>query len=107
MTTPASPARSAERSVLLVTGASSGIGAETARQAVGAGWDVALGARSLDRLTDLAAELGDEHALAVRCDVTEWEDQQAFVAAALERFGRLDAVFANAGFGAERGFERS
>ena len=40
----------------------------------------------------------------MRCDVTSWEDQQALVAAALERFGRLDAFFANAGFGAKRGF---
>ncbi len=36
--------------------------------------------------------------------MTEWDDQEAFVAATLERFGRLDAVFANAGFGAKRGF---
>jgi NADP-dependent 3-hydroxy acid dehydrogenase YdfG len=40
----------------------------------------------------------------VRCDVTSWDDQQALVARALERFGRLDVFFANAGFGAARGF---
>ena len=40
----------------------------------------------------------------MRCDVTEWDDQQAAVAAALDPFGRLDAFFANAGFGASRGF---
>ncbi len=40
----------------------------------------------------------------MRCDVTDWDDQQALVAAALDRFGRLDSVFANAGFGAKRGF---
>src|SRR5918998_6220272 len=97
----------ADRPVLLITGASSGIGAETARHAVEAGWDVSLGARSLDRLEQLVSELGDDHALAARCDVTEWEDQQAFVRATTDRFGRLDAAFANAGFGAERGFERS
>ena len=90
--------------VLLITGASTGIGAETARQAVERGWRVALGARSEDKLEQLAAELGEDSALAQRCDVTEWPDQEAFVAAALERFGRLDAVFANAGFGAKRGF---
>ena len=39
-----------------------------------------------------------------RCDVTEWDDQQALAGAALERFGRIDAVFANAGFGGARGF---
>jgi NADP-dependent 3-hydroxy acid dehydrogenase YdfG len=42
--------------------------------------------------------------VAVECDVTEWEQQQAMVSTALERFGRLDAAFANAGFGAKRGF---
>lgn len=94
----------AEERVLLITGASTGIGAETARQAVARGWRVALGARSEDKLEQLAGGLGEEHALAQRCDVTEWSDQEAFVAAALERFGRLDAVFANAGFGAKRGF---
>jgi NADP-dependent 3-hydroxy acid dehydrogenase YdfG len=93
-----------DRGVLLITGASTGIGAETARLAAASGWRVVLGARSEDRLAQLAAELGDERALARRCDVTEWADQEALVAAALERFGRLDAVFANAGFGAKRGF---
>jgi NADP-dependent 3-hydroxy acid dehydrogenase YdfG len=68
------------------------------------GWRVALGARSEDKLAELAKELGEDSALAQRCDVTEWDDQRAFVAATLERFGRLDAVFANAGFGATRGF---
>ena len=91
--------------VLLITGASSGIGAATARHAVDAGWRVVLTARREDRLTGLAEELGgEEHALALRCDVTSFEDQEAAVAAAVERFGRLDAFLANAGFGAKRGF---
>ena len=94
----------AEERVLLITGASTGIGAATARQAVDRGWRVALGARSEDKLAELAKEIGEDSALAHRCDVTEWDDQQAFVATTLERFGRLDAVFANAGFGATRGF---
>src|SRR4051794_17847797 len=90
--------------VLLITGASTGIGAATARHAVEAGWRVVLAARSEDRLSDLVDELGEERALAKRCDVTEFGDQEALVAAALERFGRVDAAFANAGFGAARGF---
>jgi NADP-dependent 3-hydroxy acid dehydrogenase YdfG len=91
--------------VFLVTGASSGIGAATARAAAQAGHRLVLGARSTDRLEALAGELGGPgRALALRCDVTEWGDQQALVAQALERFGRLDVVFANAGFGAKRGF---
>jgi len=91
--------------VLLITGASSGIGAATARQAAAAGWRLVLAARSHERLQELAEELGgSERAVAVRCDVTEWEDQQRMVDAALGAFGRIDAAFANAGFGGPRGF---
>jgi NADP-dependent 3-hydroxy acid dehydrogenase YdfG len=95
----------ADAPVLLITGASSGIGAATARQAAEAGWRLVLAARSEGKLAELASELGgDERAAHLRCDVQSWEDQQAAVATALERFGRLDASFANAGFGAKRGF---
>jgi NADP-dependent 3-hydroxy acid dehydrogenase YdfG len=91
--------------VFLITGASSGIGAATARAASGAGYRLVLAARSVDRLSELADELGgEERALALECDVTEWEQQQRVVQTALERFGRLDVAFANAGFGAKRGF---
>jgi NADP-dependent 3-hydroxy acid dehydrogenase YdfG len=91
--------------VLVITGASSGIGAATARRAVEFGHRVVLGARSEDKLQALAQELGgDEKAAAMRCDVTSWDDQQALVQAALDRFGRMDSYFANAGFGAARGF---
>jgi NADP-dependent 3-hydroxy acid dehydrogenase YdfG len=93
--------------VFLITGASSGIGAATARAAAEAGYRLVLAARSVDRLGELAADLGgDERVLARRCDVTEWNDQQALVAEALERFERVDVVFGNAGFGAKRGFQR-
>jgi NADP-dependent 3-hydroxy acid dehydrogenase YdfG len=91
--------------VFLITGASTGIGAATARQAAEAGYRLVLAARSVDRLNELAAELGgDERALAIECDVTEWDQQQAMVEQALSSFGQLDVAFANAGFGAKRGF---
>jgi NADP-dependent 3-hydroxy acid dehydrogenase YdfG len=91
--------------VLVITGASTGIGAATARRAAEFGYRVVLAARSQDKLEALAEELGGpEQAIAARCDVTSWDDQQALVATALERFGRLDVFFANAGFGAKRGF---
>jgi NADP-dependent 3-hydroxy acid dehydrogenase YdfG len=91
--------------VFLITGASSGIGAETARHAADAGYRLVLAARSTGKLEQLADELGgDERALAIACDVTEWDQQESMVAAALERFGQLDVAWANAGFGAARGF---
>lgn len=99
-------ANTEEQRVLLITGASTGIGAATARAVVAEGWRVALAARSLDKLEALAAELGAEHAVAVQCDVTEFDQLEAAVARTKETFGRLDAVFANAGFGARRGFTR-
>ncbi len=91
--------------VLLITGASSGIGEATARLAVASGRRVALSARSEGKLEELAESLGGaDHAIAVPADVTDFASQEAMVAATLEHFGRLDGAFANAGFGAKRGF---
>jgi NADP-dependent 3-hydroxy acid dehydrogenase YdfG len=101
----ASGGHSGSAPVFLITGASSGIGAATARHAAGLGYRLVLAARSREKIEGLAAELGGPSvALPVQCDVTEWEQQQAMVSAALDRFGRLDVAFANAGFGAARGF---
>jgi len=86
---------------MLITGASTGIGAATARRAVKAGYRVALAARSKDKLDGLVKELGSENALALACDVQDFSAQQTMVAAVLDRFGSLDAVFANAGLGAK------
>jgi NADP-dependent 3-hydroxy acid dehydrogenase YdfG len=95
----------ADDPVLLITGASSGIGAATARRAAEAGFRLALGARRKTELDKLARELGGrERAIARGCDVTDWADVEGLTEATLERFGRIDAVFANAGFGAKRGF---
>jgi NADP-dependent 3-hydroxy acid dehydrogenase YdfG len=88
--------------VFVITGASSGIGAATARQASAAGYRVVVAARSKDKLDALAAEL--DRALVVETDVTRWEDNERLIAAALDAFGRVDVAFANAGFGAKRGW---
>jgi len=91
--------------VMVITGASDGIGAATARRAVADGWRVVLAARRRPLLDDLAADLGGPGvALPVTCDVTEWDQVSAMADRALEAYGRIDAVVANAGFGATRGF---
>jgi NADP-dependent 3-hydroxy acid dehydrogenase YdfG len=93
-------------SVFLIAGASTGIGAATARQAAEAGYRLVLAARSEDKLQSLVEELGGESkAIAVRCDVTQWSDQEAMVERARAAFGRIDVVFANAGIGQPPGFE--
>jgi len=94
----------ADERVLVITGASTGIGAATARAAVADGFSVVLAARSEEKLAALAGEIGDDRALAVPTDVTVWEDNERLIEAATDRFGRVDVVFANAGFGAARGW---
>jgi NADP-dependent 3-hydroxy acid dehydrogenase YdfG len=92
--------------VFLITGASSGIGAATARHAAQAGYRLVLGARTEEKLEALQQELGGpERTLIGKLDVTSWDDQQALVRQALDRYGRLDVAFANAGVGHEKGFE--
>ena len=92
--------------VFLITGASSGIGAATARAASRAGYRLVLAARSEDKLAALAAECGgDDRALPVVTDVTSWEDNERLAAAALDAFGQIDVAFVNAGFGGKRSFK--
>ena len=83
---------------MFITGASSGIGAATARAAVKAGWNVGLFARSADKLAALAGELGDA-ALPLPGDVTMLDQQSDALARLSDRFGGVDAAFANAGTG--------
>jgi len=94
----------AKKKVMVVTGAGSGIGAATAR-AIKDRYRLVLAGRRLEPLEELAAELGGaENAIAVSCDVTDWDQVEALAESAVESFGGIDAVFANAGFGANRGF---
>lgn len=86
-----------ENKVIVITGASSGLGAEAARHLVRAGAKVALGARRRDRLDALVNELGDDNAVAFTVDVKDSAAMQAFVTGALETFGRIDAMLHNAG----------
>lgn len=82
--------------VVIITGASSGIGAASARALAQLGCEVALAARSTDKLHALADEIGP-NALAVTTDVTNADDVRRMVAQTIERFGRVDVLFANAG----------
>ncbi len=88
--------------VIAITGASAGIGAASARALVAEGASVTLGARRRDRLEGLADELGDQVAV-VEMDVRDPAAAQQLVETAVERFGRLDALVANAGIGAYGG----
>ncbi|MER7624983.1 glucose 1-dehydrogenase [Streptomyces sp. NPDC126503] len=93
-----------ENKVVLITGASSGIGAAAAYVFAREGASVVLSARREERIAGLAADLNDKgfKASAVVCDVTRAEDARRAVAHATERFGRLDGAFNNAGIGGDQ-----
>src|SRR3954471_23709688 len=87
--------------VIAITGASAGIGRATAVRLARGGDAVAICARRREQLDAVAAEItaGGGSALAVVADVTRAEDMDAFVAQTIARFGRLDVMICNAGFG--------
>ncbi len=82
--------------VVMITGASRGIGASAARAFAEAGAKVALLARSRDAIIELSGELGDA-ALAIPCDVSRYWEVEAAVQATLDTFGRVDVLINNAG----------
>ena len=88
-----------EHKVVLITGASSGIGEATARKLAADGHHVFIGARRTERLEHLVQEIGDANGGAAfrKLDVTDLADVQSFVETARERFGRVDVVVNNAG----------
>lgn len=87
--------------VIVITGASSGIGAATAVACAQAGMDIALAARRVDKLEEVATKVrqAGRKALVFPCDVAKDDDVQNLVDQTLATFGRLDAAFANAGYG--------
>lgn len=89
----------ANKKVILITGASSGIGKATAKTLVDHGHKVILTARSEDKLTKLVKELGEDNALSVPANATNFSELENVVTKGLNKFGRLDATFANAGKG--------
>ncbi|HEX7866997.1 MAG TPA: SDR family oxidoreductase [Variovorax sp.] len=86
-----------EGKVVVITGASSGLGAEAARALVKNGAKVALGARRLDKLEQLASELGADNCAVFQVDVKERDQVKAFVDFAVQRLGRIDVMVNNAG----------
>lgn len=93
------------RTVVLLTGASCGIGEATARHLAGLGYALVLTARRAELLSRLANELDPSgtRVLTVAADVNDPEDRQRLVQAALERFGRIDALVNNAGISISQG----
>lgn len=89
----------AKEKIVLVTGASSGIGEATAKTLVNNGHKVILTARREEQLNQLVAELGSDNALAVAADATDFTALENVVTKGIEKFGRLDVAFANAGMG--------
>ena len=94
--------------VIVITGASSGFGEQIARQCAAHGARVVLVARSAGRLEKLAEELGGEpYALAIPTDVTDDTAVHALVQQVLQRFGRVDVLVNNAGYGILDAFQEA
>ncbi len=89
--------------VAVITGGASGMGAATVRRFVAEGAKVVIADLQEDRGMELVAELGDDNVSFARVDVTQEVDVAGAVAEAVDRFGRLDVMFNNAGFGGARG----
>lgn len=83
--------------VVVITGASSGLGEATARRLVKGGAKVVLGARRMDRLQALAKELGLDEQAVVKTDVTQRDQVEALVERAIQLHGRIDVMLNNAG----------
>ncbi|MGO4998614.1 SDR family oxidoreductase [Oceanisphaera sp. W20_SRM_FM3] len=85
--------------IILITGASSGIGAATVDKVIAAGHKAVITARSTDKLKAIVKRWGEDKVLAVTADISKLDQIQHVVEKAKEKFGRIDVVFANAGTG--------
>lgn len=88
-----------EPKIVLITGASSGIGEATAKILIKNGHKVILTARRQEKLDELVSSFGEDTALAVAGDATQFDALEKVVKAGIKKFGRLDVAFANAGTG--------
>ena len=82
---------------VFITGPARGIGRETALRAARRGANLALAGLEPDRLRELATRIGSDHAAWFEADVRDWRSLEKAVVGAVERFGRIDVVVANAG----------
>ena len=85
--------------VMLITGASSGIGRATAIEAANEGFKLVLTSRRESELKELVSIVGQDNAIAIPADATKFEDLEQVVSAGIQHWGQLNVVFANAGTG--------
>ncbi len=86
-----------QKKVVVITGASSGIGKALAEKYAAEGWSLVLGARRIDRLQELQNKLTGSEVLAIKTDVTQEADCQNLIEKGVEKFGRIDVLINNAG----------
>ncbi len=88
-----------DKKIMLITGASSGIGKQTALLAASKGYHLVLTARRGELLNQIVSEVGEDQAIALPADATSFDEMDHMVSKAIDHWGHLDVVFANAGTG--------
>jgi NAD(P)-dependent dehydrogenase (short-subunit alcohol dehydrogenase family) len=91
--------------VWLITGCSTGLGRALAMSIVNRGWRAIVTARDISRVSDIV-KMGKDRVLAIALDVTHADQIKAVVATAREKFGRIDVLVNNAGYGYQSAVER-
>ena len=94
-----------QNKVVVITGASSGIGMALAKKYASEGWNLVLAARRIERLQELKNQLNEVEVLSVKTDVTREEDCRELIIKAVERFGKIDVLINNAGISMRALFE--